>query len=303
MPDPPSPRALRTTRLGGGFSLVELVVVISITGVIAAVIGSFISGPIQGFFDQARRAQLVDAAQLALVRMGRDLRVALPNSVRISGSSIEMLLTLDGDRYRSEAAPGAGDANVLRFDVADAGFNTLRPLNSQGVAAGLLRLAVYPLGPLSDANPYAAPTLIGGGGETEGVMTPAGIVSLNATPIMIGGVNEYAVTLTPGHRFRYESPTRRVFLVGGPVTWRCDTAVRDLLRHDGYSVNAVQSATPAGGTTAVVIDDYVSACRFAYDPGTAQRSAVVTLAVELADAAQPLERIRLVRQVHLGNLP
>src|SRR5688572_23243570 len=71
-----------------GFSLVELIVVIVITGIIASVIGSFIAGPIQGFFDQARRAALVDAAQLALLRMGRDLRAALPNSVRIDSGAV-----------------------------------------------------------------------------------------------------------------------------------------------------------------------------------------------------------------------
>ena len=64
------------------------------------------------------RASLVDAADLALQRMSREVRLALPNSVRIrSGTStgletcaagggtvcaVEILRTADGGQYRSD---------------------------------------------------------------------------------------------------------------------------------------------------------------------------------------------------------
>lgn len=288
----PGPRHVRpgAKSLGpDGFSLVELVVVIAITGVIASVIGVFISGPVQGFFDQARRAELVDAGQLALVRMGRDLRAALPNSVRYSGGALELLLTLDGDRYRSEA-PGDAD-DQLEFNVADASFNTFRPLGAgQALPAGV-RLAVYPLGPGTTADPYQ-----------DAVLTPAGVtVDVAAGTSSCCTATEYRVTMTPGHRFPYESPTRRVFLVDGPVTYAC--AGGDLLRYEGYAVTAAQAAAPAGATTAVVIADVVQGCSFRYDAGTAQRNAVVAIMLELADPEAPAEVVRLVRQVHVGNAP
>ena len=281
-----------------GFSLVELVVVIVITGVIASVVGLFITGPIQGFLDQSRRAELVDVAQVALTRMGRDLRAALPNSVRLSGNAMELLLTTDGDRYRN-AVPGAA-ADVLSFTAADDSFNTLAPLSPPtplpgiGVAYRVTgALAVYPL-QQAGANPYVA---------GDGIMTPSG--NIDITPVMNNGQSEYQVSLTsaggaPGaHRFTFDSPTHRVFLVSGPVTWLCNPP--QLLRYDGYGVTAAQPSPPAG--TPVVIAANVQSCAFQYEPGTAQRNAVVSIALALANPAVPDERVRLLRQVYVSNTP
>lgn len=284
-------------RRGRGFSLVELIVVIVITGVVASVVGLFITGPIQGFLDQSRRAELVDGAQIALTRMGRDLRGALPNSVRTSGNAIEILLATDGDRYRAET-PGA-DADRLEFTATDTAFNTLAPLAPPSPVPGLGvpyvvtgALAIYPLQQFG-ANPYVA---------ADRVMTPIGNIQI--TPVINNAVTEYRVVLDaaggPGaHQFPFDSPTRRVFLVSGPVTWLCSPP--QLLRYDGYAVTGAQAVPPAGTATLVVGD--VQSCSFQYSAGTAQRNAVVSVALVLAKPNAPEERVRLVRQVHVSNSP
>jgi MSHA biogenesis protein MshO len=270
-----------------GFSLVELIVVIVITGIIASVVGLFITGPIQGFLDLSRRAELVDAAQLALTRMGRDVRAALPNSVRISGNALELLLTLDGGRYRVES-PG-GDDDRLNFSATDAAFNTLAPLQLPGGATFPVTasVAIYPL-QQPGADPYDV---------TDGVMTAAAAVDV--TTVNNNGQAEGRVQLAAAHRFPFDSPTRRVYLVSGPVTYYCNPP--QLLRYDGYAVTALQAVPPAG--TPVVIAGSVRACAFQYDPGTAQRNAVVSIALSLADDSALEERIRLIRQIHVNNAP
>jgi MSHA biogenesis protein MshO len=287
-----------------GFSLIELIVVIVITGVIASAVGLFIAGPIQGFFDQARRGELVDAAQLALVRMGRDLRAALPNSIRVNGNALELLLTLDGERYRAEP-PGAAD-DRLEFTATDSRFNTFAPLYpgtplvTPYTVAGYL--AIYPL-QQAGANPYVA---------ADGVMTGAGTFIVDDVENPAGsGLSEYRVTLPVAHRFPFDSPTRRVFLVEGPVTYFCDLAdpasatYRSLLRYSGYAVATAQPAPPSMplAATAEVVTRNLQACGFGFDPGTAQRNAVVSVSVALAHPASPAERVRLIRQVHLDNTP
>ena len=86
-----------------GFTLVEMVIAIVLLGIVAAITATFIVRPVEGYRDLARRTALVDAAESALRRMQRDIRTALPNSVRItntaSGFALELIPVIDGGRY------------------------------------------------------------------------------------------------------------------------------------------------------------------------------------------------------------
>lgn len=281
-------------RRDAGFSLIELIVVIVITGIIASVVGAFIAGPIRGYFDQARRAALVDAAQVALTRMSRDLRGALPNSVRISGGALELLETLDGERYRAEAPGGADDR--LDANASDLRFNSFAPLHPPAPLVTPYSfqgsLAIYPLRQ-PGADPYVA---------ADGVLTPPGTVTVTAATV--DGHPEYRLTLPAPHAFPFDSPGRRVFLVRGPVTWLCSNGA--LLRYDAYPVQSVPPTTEAGFDALVpspvktVVVRHVERCGFRYDPGTAQRNAVVSVSLVLMAEN---ERVRLIRQVHVDNAP
>jgi MSHA biogenesis protein MshO len=283
----PGPNSACAAAHAGGFSLIELIVVIVITGIIASIVGLFITGPILGFLDQSRRAEVVDAAELALTRMGRDLRGALPNSVRISGTALELLLTLDGDRYRIES-PGAAD-DRLSFTGSDTTFNTFAALQlpDGGTFPVSASVAIYPL-QQTGADPY---------NPADRVMTAKG--TINVSTVINGVQTEGRVVLPAAHQFPFDSPTHRVFLVDGPVTYLCNPP--QLLRYDGYAVTATQAVPPAG--TATVIAGNVRACSFQYAPGSAQRNAVVTIALSLADSNALEERVRLIRQIHVSNSP
>ncbi len=276
---------------GAGFTLIELVVVIVIIGIVSAVLGLFISSPIRGFIDQSRRSALTDAADLALLRMARDLRSALPNSVRSSsdGKAIELLRTLDGERYRVE--PPGGEDDRLTPGVADSAFNTLAPLGgSDGIPAGA-RLAVYPLGE-AGSDPWSA-----------AVLTPAGM-SISRSSVTVGSATESRLTLGSPHLFPQDSPSRRVFLVEGPVSYLCSGG--RLLRYSGY---ALQSSQPTSAnalnllaTPAVIVEGVdEDGCSLRYSNSTnSRRSAVVRLQIVLELQG---EDVRLQRQVHVDNSP
>lgn len=279
-----------------GFTLIELVVTLVISTVVVSFASMFISGPVAGFTDQARRARLVDAADAALRRIGRDVRRALPSSVRTTSAggviALELLGTVDGARYRGQP-PGTA-AQILDLSAADDSFNVLGPFTQVGkpFTSTSHFLAVYNVG-VPGADAY----------ELANVITPAGTaISIAAD----GATGEDRVTLAPPFRFAFGSPTQRVFLVDGPVTYLCDPLAGTLMRYQGYGVAASQASRDshgeliAAGATASLMANQLAACSFAYTPGTAERAGLVSL--EFTVRAQG-ETVSLLSQVHVDNAP
>ena len=56
----------RKSSAGAGFTLVEMIMVITITGIIGAMVAVFIRSPVDSYVDSARRAELSDIADTAL---------------------------------------------------------------------------------------------------------------------------------------------------------------------------------------------------------------------------------------------
>jgi MSHA biogenesis protein MshO len=280
-----------------GFTLIELVITLVISTIVVSFVSLFITGPVRGFADQARRVRLVDAADATLQRIGRDVRSALPNSIRTttvgSVTALELLSTVDGARYRAQP-PGTAP-QILDFTTEDNSLNVLGPFTrvTKPFSSATHYLAVYNVG-VPGADAYAVPS---------NVMTPAGTV---VTITDDGATGEDRVTMNPPFRFAYPSPTQRIFLVAGPVTYLCNTAAGTLMRYSGYSVAASQADRDShgelvgNGATASLMANQLDACSFLYAPGTAERAGLVTLGI--AVRAQG-EAVSLLSQVHVDNVP
>jgi MSHA biogenesis protein MshO len=279
-----------------GFTLIELVVTLVVSTIVVGFVSMFISGPVQGFADQSRRVRLVDAADTALKRIARDIRRSLPNSVRITTSggvtALELLSTVDGGRYRAQP-PGTTD-QILNFAAADRYFNVLGPFTqiAKPFSSPDYHLAIYNVG-VPGANAY----------ELANVITPPGMTISIAADTAPG---EDRVTLSSPFRFAYESPTQRVFLVDGPVTYLCDSVLGTLTRYEGYDIETNQSAVDTHGellgegATASLMANQVTGCSFAYTSGTAERAGLVSL--QIVVSAQG-ETVSLLSQVHVDNVP
>src|SRR3989304_5564083 len=93
-----------------GVTLVELVIAL---GVVAIIVGAtiYFVYPLRQATDVTVRATLTDIADNALQRIGRDVRLALPNSVRVDGTSVEFLALRTAGRYRGAGGEGVAPPN------------------------------------------------------------------------------------------------------------------------------------------------------------------------------------------------
>lgn len=265
----------KTTR---GVTLLEMIVVIVITGIIGTAIAVFIRRPMEGYVDATRRAELSDIADTALRRITRDLRTALPNSIRVdvTGMYIEYLQTSGGGRYRAEQT-STGTGNTLDFTFADDRFDVIGTMPA--MAAGNF-IVVY--------NLNSAPTIATA--NAYGVTNRATYQSDDGTTI----------TLAAGIQFPAASPGKRFQVVQFPVTYHCDLGTGVLRRFWGYPIQLTpQPAPPAGGSNAVLASN-VTDCRFIYAAGATQQTGVVALTLQISQGG---ETVRLFQQVQISNVP
>jgi MSHA biogenesis protein MshO len=277
-----------TARSEHGFTLIEAVMVMAITGVLAAVVAQFIVKPVQAYLGTVARAKLVDEADLALRRVSRELRIALPNSVRVnaSGTGLELIPTTGAARYATE---GAG---ALQFGALDTSFDLIGPALNVSAAQ---ELVFYNLGTgITGSDAYAA--------NASAAQQAA---SNRRTSSSAAGAN---TTLTlqsvAGLPAAAYAPPYRVMAVSSPVSYHCNLTAGSLTRHQGYGFSANQPDPPSTGTSALLASG-VSACRFSVDSTlVATRSALVNLALTLSTTTSGgNETVSLHHAVFISNLP
>ena len=268
--------------LTSGFTLVELVVVITIISILAAAVTLFFRNPIQSFIDSENRSNLTDRADSALRRMSRDIANALPNSVRVATNGndqfIEFVPISSAGRYRASVGTSATD-DPLDFNASpiDHSFDVLGP--SISVAAGDM-LVIYNLG-LSGATVYDGS---------------------NIRPLSVtGSLNNLTFT---GNNFPFSSPSNRFQTVSTAETFACDMTNKLLLRYSGYAIptsgQPSSIATLNGLATARQLASNLSGCKILYIPGALQRNGLLTVYLTLT---QNGETVTLMHQMNVANSP
>jgi MSHA biogenesis protein MshO len=279
-----------------GFTLVEAIAVIVIMAIIGGVIAVFIQMPAERYASSIARGEASDLADHAMRRMTRDLRLALPNSTRVSGNYIEFLQTKAGLRYLAEDdinTPG-GTKYLSWNDTAAREFIVVGGLPT-GRTAPVVgdSVVVYNLGPSQE--PGNAYNCTGPCNRaTISAVSPAdGTITMTTNPFALQGAAG-GVTLM--------SPSKRFHVVDSPVTYGCDPVTRRLTRYWGYTIASGQPTPPSGGSSALLAENVVS-CEFKYTNLSSQRSGLVGISLELKVQDGSGGSVLLVHQVHVDNTP
>ena len=269
-----------------GFTLVELVMVIVVLGILSLGSISFISNSAKGLVDTAERQVLASSATIAVEKVLREVRRALPNSVRKfsdGGSAcLELVPILHSSEYVS--IPTASDA---------ASFDSIQFFSATGLESGFV--AVYPtsLGSVYGTSPA----------------TPRAISTSTAQAGVVGGPGPNMQTITfasaATYRFPTGSPRKRFFLVGQPISF-CDDASGRLWRYQNYGFNVSSaSSVPTSGSDRVLIADSLAAnsLQFNITPAQLQRNAVVRMSVTIQRSSSSIEQVDISQEVQLRNVP
>jgi MSHA biogenesis protein MshO len=292
-----------------GFTMIEAIVSIVIAGIVAGMVAVFIRTPVEGYIDAQRRSELSDVADTAVRRMARDIRAALPNSVRMSGDNsglcLEFIPTKIGARYRA-VVDGAGSGNVLDFTTTDDSFDMLWPnaaLPADGqIAAGDV-VVVYNDGS-TNGNAYAGVNAI----QVAAVATPGGTANSTALTFVAAGAaapfgRKQLPSESPGGSFQVIPAGTHV------VSYFCNG--NRLTRHTRVLAGAwnlpanCAAMTAAPAVMSVLANNLNPAyCSLVYEqPGAStglSRFGIVSMTIGITASG---ESVNLYHQVHVENTP
>lgn len=292
-----------------GFTLVEAIVVMVITSILAGIMVLFIRRPVQSYVDTAARADMADVAEIALRRMARELHGAVPNSIR---------LTTNGTTTLMEFIPSISGGRYLDVtDGSELDNANLPPLRFATVTAAGDIKKFYVVSPMPVA-PYAiAPgdTIIVynlGNGITGSDAYEAN--AANRATVEVGGVNGKIITLTE-NRFlngATSSPGKHFTTARQPVTFACinnANGTGTLRRYWNYGFLPNQPNIAAlGGAANALMADNVLGCTFTVQQLANRNTALIGLAIALArpspgSGGNGLETATLAQQIQVNNTP
>jgi len=288
-----------------GFTLVEVIVVALILGIMASFLALVVIQPFRAADDITQRARLTDQLDLVMNQIQREVRTAVPNSVRVDSTNqaVEFVPSITGGRYRR--LPGGGGDPLNRALSCDT-FDVLGSLPSVGGVSDLDMagsggedcaiddqdcINVFNTGQAKfDIYQSDQPS-----SNNRNNIAKIRDTECDGSPTSAGQITYENDGDQPA--FNAHSPNQRFFVFDDVVSFVCDGG--DLLRFASYGLNSSQSTSPTGGTERLVIDDLTD-CAFTYDPGAATRQGLLKIELKLK---RNNEAVELFHQIHVVNVP
>jgi len=278
------------SNIAKGFTLIELVLVIMLLGIMAVGIAGFIKLTAQTYVNVAQRDELIASARFAVERLNREIRNAVPNSVRVKNQAgfncIEFVPILASTTYTEIAVAPEASSNTL----------TVIPFlgedgNDYQCGAGCQDVVI--VYPTNSDDVYSDST--DNAGKLFGLQT---VVQTSASQWTL--TLDHAADVN-GDRFESDSPTERLYVAKSPVSY-C-TFSNALYRFDNYTIDDGNYIFPP--TQPDLMAENLAAfdganSSFTINEATLQRNAQVQLKLHFI---RDDEDIVFNNDVHLVNIP
>lgn len=290
-----------TPKFNKGFTIIEIVVVIVISGIIGGLVVTIIGRTTSSYHALDRRDKLTTSARIAVERISREIRHALPNSICIhSGAAcvttaqnrLYFIQTKDAGRYQGATgnyADGSSARNPLAITPITA--NTFDVISDNTIAAtsndvGLFVaiddwVAVYNV---NNANVYA--------GNNRRQITAINTFDIDGT----AGDDILRLTLSNNTGFPLHSPQRRFHIIENY------SRIIYLQGSNIFLANSTNLDNPntIDANNNNLLLENVLTLTFRYAPGSLQRSGLLHIDLTVEDEG---EQIHIIHEAHVYNVP
>lgn len=260
-----------------GFSLIELVIVMLLIGILAVSLTNVTQLTISGYIDAKDRNQLSQSAKFVTEKIAREVREALPQSIRVNVVANTHCLEFMNIANASTSLNIPATGNVSSFNAV--GFDINFTTN--------MFVAIMPI----DAN---------------SIYSVAG--TLGSVTAIANAGNQAIITLAGPTNFARRSPQNRFYLLNTPISYCLNTANGELTRYDSYPITLPQQTPPFAGNSEVVAENYsANGAVFNYQLGTLNRSSLLQMNFQLQNRDRNLaameETFQVFHEVHVRNVP
>jgi MSHA biogenesis protein MshO len=274
-----------------GFTLIEMILVIVLLGILSGLLAPVITQNIRAYSDSKARNEMMARGRIALGRLERELRLAIPYSIVVTGSTLKFVTAISGGRYLQRAESPPKIANT------DCSQNNERFYTSTSAdkLTGLCLLSPTPL-PVPATN--SALALVIGNQSSASLYSysdPGSWIGLSSTtaPVQLGDVDYqgvvWKVTFVTAHSFNNASSfknyqiadfTHQLTHSGDTLQWR---------RSDGIS-------DPTPGTAATLI---TGVSTIVYDTSNLANG-LLNISLTLTESG---ETITMSEDIYVRNTP
>ncbi|MET1255697.1 prepilin-type N-terminal cleavage/methylation domain-containing protein [Aliikangiella maris] len=260
-----------------GFSLMELIIVIVLIGILAVSFSSLIQYSVFGYIDAKDRNRFSQSAKWLTERIAREVREALPQSVRVNSSGnlhcVEIMNIVNASTYLNLPANGSITSfDAVKYDIS--------------FSPDLLA-AIMPI-------------------DTNDLYSNNGVLA-NIASIVDNG-NQVTINLAGPTIFNRRSPQNRFYLLNSPVSFCLNNTNGQLTRYSNYALAASQPTPPTSANSELIAENItVNGTVFNYQPGTLSRAALLQMNFRLQNRGRNLngnaESFDVFHEVHIRNVP